>query len=65
MGIFSSTEEKKQEINQEPPAEEKKIKVDPSKVLPAPQLQKCGADNLKLKPFEINPIPVEPDDNNK
>ena len=64
MGNCTSTNENKQELNPVPVVQEKKIKIDPSKVLPAPQFKMCGADNLNITPHEINPSPVEPNINN-
>jgi hypothetical protein len=37
---------------------EKKISIDPNLVLPAPQLRRCGADNLNIRPVLINPAPI-------
>ncbi len=40
-----------------PVVQENKIKIDPSKVIPAPQFKKCGADNLNITPHELNHNP--------
>ena len=40
-----------------PPLEDKKIELDPNRVLPeAPKFRRCEADDLKIKPGIINQI---------
>ena len=63
---------KDNETNNEQPKEEqeeKKIKIDPSQVIPAaPVYHRCGVDGLKIAPKTIGPeniAPIKKDDDNK
>ena len=70
--LMGQGQSKDNETNNEQPKEEqeeKKIKIDPSMVIPAaPVYHRCGADDLKIKPKVIGPeniVPIKNDDNNK